>query len=61
MTPINHGRAYFAVKCKSLNAKQAPTLVAFVESYDAAIKLADCKNSRDTNHKRYFATVHTTS
>lgn len=53
-----HGQAHFAVKRRSQNAKCAPTLVAFVESYDDAIKLADRKNERSKS-QHYYATVHT--
>lgn len=52
------GQAYFAVKRRSLIAKCAPTLVAFVESYDDAIKLANRKNER-TKSEHFYATVHT--
>lgn len=52
------GKAYFAVKRRSQDAKHAPTLVAFVESYDDAIKLADRKNERNKVADHY-ATVHT--
>ena len=58
MKATTHGKAYFAVKRRGQDAKHAPTLVAFVESYDSAIELADRKNVRNKS-KDYFATVHT--
>jgi len=56
---MNHQttKAYFAVKCKSMNDKYAPTLVAFVESYDAAIKLANHKNHGE--QALFYPTIHT--
>ena len=56
---MNHQttKAHFAVKCKSMNDKYAPTLVAFVESYDAAIKLANHKNHGE--QALFYPTIHT--
>lgn len=53
-----YGKAYFAVKRRSLEAKCAPTLVAIVQSYDDAIELADRRNQSEVNRKPFFATVH---
>lgn len=50
-------KAFFAVKRRNLDAKLAPTLVAIVESYDAAIRLADRKNN-SVQTEQYYATVH---
>lgn len=58
MNNLRTGKAYFAVKRKSQDAKHAPALVAFVESYDDAIELADRKN-RSNKEAPFYATVHT--
>lgn len=58
MKHTSHGRAFFAVKRRSQDAKCAPTLVAIVQSYDDAIELADRRNQREVNRQPFFATVH---
>lgn len=58
MNNHKHGKAYFAVKRRGQSAKQAPALVAIVESYDAAIELADRRNQSVVNRKPFYATVH---
>lgn len=51
------GNAYFAVKQKSNNPKVAPILVAIVESYDDAIKVATYKNER-VKAQGFYPTIH---
>lgn len=53
-------QAYFAVKARSTNApKCAPVLVALVESYDDAIRVAESKNQQQPNGAmEHYASVH---
>jgi hypothetical protein len=51
-------KAYFAVKRRGWNSKEAPILVAIVESYDAAIEVAERYNDPFIGRKPFYATVH---
>lgn len=58
MNQREQGKAFFAVKRRSQNAKVAPTLVAIVESYDDAVSLADRRNEQIRTQNVFYPTLH---